>query len=134
MWELPLIQGLMLCERVDVDPATGLPTLVRRFTRVRRDRFPTGPVGFSVFAVLSNGFGDIPLTLLIGDPAADRHLKELRTVLRFADRLREVPFHVAVENVSFPRPGVYEVSLYAADEPLASYPLQVARRTGGGTP
>lgn len=132
MFELPVAQGLVVCQRVDVDPVSGLPTLVNRITTIRVRRFPSRPVRLAVFAALTNGYGEIPSLLSITHLGSDALVMQHQSVLRFTDRLRAVPYTVAFSGVVFPAPGAYEVALFAADEPLARYRLEVSLRNSGG--
>jgi hypothetical protein len=131
MWELPIVRGLLVCERAETDPQTRRLTFVNRRTRYLAPAFPTGPTNWAVFAALADGFGSVPITLVIERPGSEVEVVRYGTTVEFADRLREVPLLLNVRNVVFPAAGTYVFTLLAGDEPLASQPLAVTGRTTG---
>lgn len=126
MWELPIVRGLLVCERAETDPRTRRLTFVNRRTRYRAIAFPTDPTNWAVFAALADGFGSIPISLVIERPGGDDEAVRYRTTVEFTDRLREVPLLLNVRNLVFPTAGTYVFTLFAGDEPLASQPLTVS--------
>jgi hypothetical protein len=132
MDELPIAQGLFVCERVGLDPLTRNPTLVNRFTTIRAGEFPTRPRPFSVFTVLTNGFGDIRISLIITHLESDTEVYKGSDIIQFANRLQEVPFLATLTELLLPVAGTYELTLYAEDEPLAGCRLRATRREMGG--
>jgi hypothetical protein len=131
MDELPVAQGLIVCDRVDVDRRTRNVTLVNRFNVYRPASLPSPPRVFAVYAALTDGYGDIPLTLLIQHLPTDAEVYRVHRTVRFTDRLHEIQYVVRIPGLVFPAGGAYQVSLFAADEPLAR---QVVRATPSRPP
>jgi len=119
MFELPTVQGLTVCELYVVDEKSKNVTLVNQFTTLKSDRFPTAPKKFSVFAILVNGFGEVPLRLELLGLATEEVLLESTNSVRMPDRLTSVRYAFNGLDVEFPADGGYELALYAMDEPLA---------------
>ena len=132
MRELPVVQGLMICEYVITDPQMKRRTFVNRFTTHRPDRFPSPPFPFVVVATLTNGFGDIPITLEFLHLESDEFLARYVAVERFSDRLRSHLLINRVPDLIFPVAGTYELTLFADDEPLTSSLLRILTRNWGG--
>ena len=130
MNELPVAIGLSVCELVIQDASTGHPSLINRVTRLRVRSFPTPPQRLSVFAALTNGFGDIPIRIEVEPPDGGMPIRERTVVVDFTDRLDEVWFVVELNDLVFPEPGAYQVSLFAETEPLARSLLRVFPVTG----
>ena len=61
MLSQPVLLGLTLCERVIFEEETKNVTLVSGFQGLRVDAFPSSPQRISVFAVLTEGEGDVSM-------------------------------------------------------------------------
>src|SRR5262245_40606282 len=117
----PSVIGLLLCEQAVVEEKTHNVTLVNCFTRLKVEQFPSEPRRFTVFAALTNGFGDVTLDVVVVRLDNDEEVLRQSRRLRFTDRLQEVRFLFRVTRCSFPVAGVYEVSLVADGESLARH-------------
>jgi hypothetical protein len=119
MKQTPVSIGLFLCEQVIIEEKTGNVTPVNCFTRRKVSGFPSEPVPFVVFALLTDGLGEMPLEVSL--ERLDTMEELFRTVLpyRFVNPLREVRFILRVRGYSFPVPGHYQLSLFAENELLA---------------
>jgi hypothetical protein len=126
MWELPIVRALLVCERIEIDPFTQRLSFHNRVTRWRVARFPSDGTYWKVFAALSNGFGTVPINLIVRHLETDLAIPLQETTVDFSDRLREVPLLLHVRNLSFPESGTYEFALYAGDELLAVHVMRVA--------
>ena len=121
----PIVRGLYLAERVDVDPVTRNLTLVNCFRRMRLPAIPGVARPFYLVAYLANGSGNVRLMAKV------TRLDTLAEVFRswvtvdFADRLREVRFRLRVEQCLFRDPGEYQVELWADDHLLTLTPFSV---------
>jgi hypothetical protein len=65
MRQLPVAIGLLVCDQVIIQENTRNATPVNCFTSRKVERVPAEPFPFSVFAVLTDGSGDIPLEVTI---------------------------------------------------------------------
>lgn len=131
MNELPVAIGLSVCELVIQDANTGYPSLINRITRLMVPSFPSPPQRLSVFAALTNGFGNIPIRMEVEPLDGGMPIRGRTVVVDFTDRLDEVWFVVELNDLVFPEPGTYQVSLFAEAEPLARSLLRVLPLSGG---
>ncbi len=65
MAQIPTVIGLLLCEQAIIEERTHNVTLVNCFTQYKVSLFPSERQRFAVFAVLTDGFGDIELKLVV---------------------------------------------------------------------
>ena len=65
MPQRPSAISLMLCDQVVFEQGTQKPYLLGVFTGVAADSFPTAPQRFDVFAALTDGQGDVRMTLSV---------------------------------------------------------------------
>ena len=131
MDELPVVRGLMVCERVEQDRRTGNLSVSGRFTRFHAPAYPSPPRLVSVYVALTNGYGNLPVTLSVLRFADEDTTRTERRVVRFADRLAEVQLVFNLAAFSFPTTGWYEFTLYVADEPLVSQRVHAVTAPGG---
>ena len=125
MNELPLCRGLHVCESLIVEQGTKNVTLVNRFNLRRVDEFPSKPLRFVVFAVLTNGDGayaaDLVFTHLNSSTEIYRHPVELN----FPSPLAELRFVFRLTECVFPLSGTYEVSLDIDEGSIAHTQLTI---------
>ncbi len=65
MNQRPVAIGLLLCEQVIIEERTRNVTPVNCFTHRVLRRFPSEPFPFTVFAVLTDGRGKMPLDIVV---------------------------------------------------------------------
>ena len=111
MLSQPVLLGLTLCERVIFEEETKNVTLVSGFQGLRVDAFPSSPQRISVFAVLTEGEGDVSMELVAHrlDTLDEIYNQQVRVA--FPDRLAEVRVHFRLTQLVFPVPGFYQFSL-----------------------
>ena len=132
MDELPVVKGLVVCERVEQDRRTGNVSVFGRFNQFRSAEYPTPPRLVSAFVALTNGSGVLPVTLTVVRLDTEEPIRVVRRDVLFADRLTEVRVVFHLSAFSFPVAGWYEFGLFVADEPLASHRVHAIR--SGGPP
>lgn len=125
MAQIPTVIGLLVCEQAIVEAQTYNVTLVNCFTFRKIESFPSERQRFSVFALLTDGQGDIELTLVIeGLDQGEEVYRESRP-LRFPGPLKEVRFLFRVTTCSFPVAGRYDVILFAEGHELARHRIDI---------
>jgi hypothetical protein len=134
MTSIPVARGLILCDAVRADPATGKLTLESCFNQLVARSFPASNRAFRVVAFLSDGFGDLTMRIQISHLEGDRTIYRREHQLRFPDRVVEVRYTYQVVGCVFPDAGTYEVELFADDEPLSAtvFRLKPAGGSDGG--
>jgi hypothetical protein len=55
----------MLCDQVVYEQGTQKPFLLGVFNGIAADSFPAGPQRFDIFVALTDGLGEVPMTLSI---------------------------------------------------------------------
>lgn len=132
MWESPIVRALLVCERVEIDPFTRRLSFQKRVTRWRVAQLPSEATRWDVFVSLINGFGEVPINLIVRHLETDLAIPLQQVMVDFPDRLREVPLLLHVRSLIFPMAGTYEFALYAVDELLAVHVMQVTGPRIGG--
>ncbi len=128
--ELPVVVGLHVCERIEVDPMTRHVTLVNRLSTLRAGDFPA-EISFAVFGVFVDGFGMLAFRIEIEQLSTGLVIHEFPTMVEFTDRLREVEFILRLSEILFWYPGEYDVSLTVDGEPLTKCKIMLL--DSGGT-
>jgi hypothetical protein len=65
MPQRPSAISLMLCDQVVFEHGTQKPYLLGVFTGIAAETLPTAPRRFDIFAALTDGLGDVTLTLSV---------------------------------------------------------------------
>src|SRR5438094_416437 len=116
MAQIPTAVGLMVCEQVIIEEKTRKVTVVNSFTRHAVKQVPAELFPFVVYAVLTDGIGDMPLTMRINRLDTDEEIYHLSRSFRFAEPLQQVRCIFRVRDCTFPIFGYYEVAILAEDE------------------
>ncbi len=125
MSQRPVVVGLLLCESVIIEEGTHNLTLVNCFTKRKAEQFPSEPHRFIACAVLTDGLGEVTTEVVIKSLSDYEPIYRRSQRIRFADPLQEVRFILRITQCSFPAAGVYEISLSADGELLATHRFQV---------
>src|SRR5437762_9580561 len=112
MAKTPVAISVFLCERVIVEEGTRNITLVNCFRERRVNQFPSEVVQFSLFALLTDGMGTMPLVVSIQRLDTLDEIHRLTSQVKFASPLREYWCRPTIQP-SFPVPGHYQASLLA---------------------
>ncbi len=125
--ESPVVRGLFLCETVITDARTGKVSLINTLDQFRCPTFPSEPMAFVVYAYLTDGVGEVDLTVEIEGLATLEPIYSYTARVRFLDRIAAMHFRLTVTTCSFPSPGAYQVVLYANGNPIAQNRITVVR-------
>lgn len=119
---LPTCLALILCDKVVHHRDTGRSDVLGAFWEIQMPSFPghTGP--FSLWVVLVNGAGRMPMRLKIKflppDRLEEEPIVDIRFTMEFTDP-RVVRMYVGrIEGLDLDRPGHYRVALTAHDVTL----------------
>lgn len=126
---LPLVRGLYLAERVEVDPTSRNLTLNECFRTLSVAGLPSASQPFAVVAYLANGVGRYSFAVRVARLDTMAVIYSSGAEIAFPGRLEEVRFVFRVERCVFPGEGDFEVSLWIGGELLAQTPFRV-RRSG----
>jgi hypothetical protein len=116
-WPVPI--GLMVCDQVIVEEQSRNLSLINCFTVRKVASFPTPPQTLAVVAFLIDGFGEGDLTIIFQQLATGEEIYRIQQRINFTDPLRRGRLVCRINNLVFPSPGGYEVSLLIDRELLA---------------
>jgi hypothetical protein len=128
MSQKPVAIGLLLCEQVIIEEKTRNVTPVNCFTQRLVEGFPSKPFPFVVFAVLTDGLGEVRLEVAIQRLDTLEEVYQRTLTARFPHPLREVRCVFRVRDCSFPVAGAYQVMILAEDELLAQKRLVIQQK------
>jgi hypothetical protein len=130
MISLPTALNLILCDYLIVEEKTRKTSLIGCFTGLSLPQFPGLANPFSVYAGLTDGFGDVKMQLVVTrlDTGDEVYSQENR--IQFTDRLVEVTYHTRLRAFTFPVPSYYQFSLTANGEWVAQRRLHVYLKKG----
>jgi hypothetical protein len=119
MKQRPVAIGLLLCEQVIVEERTRNITPVNCFTQRAAERFPSDPFPFVVFAIMTDGLGEMPMAIVIYRLDTLEEVYRAEQSIHFTGPLQSVRCKLAVRDCSFPEAGHYEAVLFVDGEPIA---------------
>ena len=127
----PVPIGLLLCEQVIFEEGTRNVTPVNCFSSRTVPRVPSDPSPFVVFALLTDGTGEMTLEIVIErlDTLDVIYRRSYRT--RFPGPLHEIRCLVRIADCSWPITGQYQVLLLAENEVVAQRKLRIISREEG---
>ena len=117
-YQVPYALCLLVCDSVSTDRDTGKPTIIGCFTSVSANQFPTVHPGLTIFAELTDGRGEVPITLRLCDVDEEWTLYETAATIPMDDPLVIGRVVHKISMVQFPKPGEYRVQLFAGDDLL----------------
>jgi hypothetical protein len=121
----PVAVGLVLCDQVIVEERTRKASLIGTFAGIRATSFPALADPFSVFAVLTDGSGDVTISLVVSRLDTGENFFTSRSQLSFSDPLAEVQYHLRLKRFLLPAPGHYQFTLLADGEWVAHRRIRV---------
>jgi hypothetical protein len=130
MAQRPNACGLLLCEQVIIEEGTKNLTPVNCFTHRTVRQFPSQPFPFVVFAVLTDGFGKMPLEVAVQrlDNLDESYRRSGQ--IEFRTPLQQRPCIIRIRDCSFPVAGDYQVMLLVDHELVAQQRLRILLKGG----
>jgi hypothetical protein len=128
MKQRPVAIGLLTCEQVIVEEKTRNITPVNCFTRRSVEHFPSEVFPFVVFAMLTDGAGEMPLAVSISRLDTLDEIFRRSVSVKFANPLQEVRCVVRIRGCSFPVAGHYEIMLLADNEMVAQRKILITAK------
>lgn len=120
--------GLILCDRIVVDPATKNLSLFEVFLRKKMGQFPSAPQSMSLFAALtdSEGHGTIQLSCVDLEDGETIFLRSYPFTLPDRHTIHQVL--IRLETIRFPKAGWYEFYLSIDGETVAQRKFHAFQR------
>lgn len=128
MSQRPAAIGMLVCEQVIIEESTRNVTPVNCFTARTVRQVPSEPLTFSVFAMLTDGNGEIRLDLTVERLDTLNELHRRTVTARFGDQLENIRCIFRLRDFSFPVAGAYQLVLYADGEIIAQRRFQVSKK------
>jgi hypothetical protein len=125
MVQRPSAISLMLCDQVVFERETQKPYLLGVFTGVSADHIPTPPQRFDIFAALTDGLGDVRMTLTVEHLDTNQEIYSQHVTVRFSDPFQVVNVRFRIRHLVYPAAGTYLFALIANDEELATRRIRV---------
>lgn len=119
----------MLCEQVIVEEKTRNVSLVSCFTHRTVKQFPSAPVQFTLFALLSDGAGAVTLKAMVQRLDNLEPIFQTSLTAHFPDPLQVVRCIIRL-RCPFPEAGHYQVSLLSDGEVLGLRKLILLAKDG----
>jgi Family of unknown function (DUF6941) len=124
----PLVLGLTLCDYVIVEERTRKMSLIGTFSGLAVSGFPAQPPPFSIFATLTDGYGNGRIEMLVTHMETNDQVYTHRAVLTFPDKVTEVIYHLRLRQCVFPAAGNYQFTLLLDGDWMAQRRLRVYER------
>jgi hypothetical protein len=125
MIQIPNAVGLLLYEKAIVEEGTKRVTLVNTYTRLQVARLPSPPQQLLVHAMLTDGLGMMPLSLVILRLDTLENIVVESGEVSFSSPLDERRLYYRVNAVRFPVAGRYQITLLANWEWVAQCTLTI---------
>jgi hypothetical protein len=130
---VPYALGLVVCDAIWRDPTTGKRTILGCFSAIQALSFPAKHPMFSVYAALTSGHGEVPISLRLVDvDEAGPPLVELKAKAKFEDPRVILEVDFVLMNTVFPGPGEYRLQLRSGETLLMERRIAVLE-VGGQT-
>ncbi len=123
---LPEVLSLIVCDQIITDRITGKQSLIGMFARVHARKFPVAHPLLSVFASLTEGYGQVELTIRVVDANDARPpIVEGRGKVEFKDPRAIAHLALQFHGLVFPERGEYRVQLVCDGQLLREARLDV---------
>jgi hypothetical protein len=126
----------MLCDQVGFEQGTQKPHLLGVFTGLAADAFPTLPRGLTSLPPLSDGLGEVTITLSVVRLDTDQEIYSQKMKMRFPAPMLVVNLRFRIRRLVFDAPGTYLLAPTVDDEEIAALPAMGKRmsRSAPGRP
>jgi len=129
----PSVYCIVLCDTFSLDPNTGKYSLLGIFGLVWSRAFPVTHRYMTIFVEGTDAAGQYTFKIQIADLEEEVVIGEVaQEPITLADPVSTWAVVTAFENITFAKPGTYEIRVYANDEYLASRRLYVRELPMGG--
>jgi hypothetical protein len=127
MTQKPVANGMLTCEQIITEEKTRNITPVNCFSERMVTLVPSEPVPFVVFAILTDGSGEMALEVRIQRLDTYDEIYRIRSQYRFLNPLHEVRCIVRVRDCSFPVAGHYQITLLCENEMIAQRRMRIVQ-------
>lgn len=126
MIHVPVVVGMTLCNRFDVDEQTGENLFRGIFHALHFAAFPSLAIDFAVYLALTDGVGEGIMELVTEQLETEALIHRYRRWFVFpSDRLLIVNLLLPIQRCVFPAPGRYTLTLRLDGEFVAHRSLEI---------
>jgi len=125
---LPDVFGLILCNRLDVNPQVGQTSLQGIFQALSFSTFPSPTRPFTAYAALFDGEGEGTMELVIARLETEQDIHHYSRWVTLPGRGLVMNLEIPIESCVFPAPGRYVLVLRFDKSPVAYRFLEIIRR------
>ena len=127
MNETPVLRQLLICEKAIVEQHTEKVSLINCHTDRVVGRFPTPPLDFVVYGLLTDGFGTSRMQLIITRADTAEEILQATFPMHLNDRLQPLNLVIRLSERVFPAEGMYQIVVVANGEMLGLSTLTLRR-------
>jgi|SRR6266568_1681894 len=127
MKKLPEVMGLVLCEKMHIDPALRRISLEGLTLSLRSAVFPMFPMQLSAYAALFDGRGEGEMCLTCTRLETEKDIYYHKQWRSFPTPGRTTMLTLPIRDLILPAPGRYSFSLSFDRQTLTTYFLDVQR-------
>lgn len=128
MNELPILRQLLVCEKLIIERDSNNVSLINCHSIRRAGRFPTPPISFAVYGLLTDGYGSFTIQLEITRLETADLIFRRMFPMTFADRLRGQDLACRISDLVLPAAGKYEILLSVNQELLGITSIELHER------
>ena len=116
MSEKPECVNLLVCESVVEDARTHNKSIQNCFNGIYAFQFPVLQDRFTIFATLTNGKGENPVSIQVVNDATKEVLIKEEGKIVFKSPMDYADITIEIRQLPFKQPGAYSVELWVAGE------------------
>ncbi|SRR5216683_3999357 len=116
MFRRPRVLGLTLCDRMEINPATGKVSLVGIFQAMHFRDFQAARRSFTIYFALYDGAGEGIIELAITQLETEKDILYKERRVTFPGRGLVMNMEFPVQNCRFPAPGNYAITLHIREK------------------
>ncbi len=127
MNETPILRQLLICEKLIFEQGTGNVSLINCHEGWLAEHFPSPPIPFIAYGVLTDGFGTFTMQVRITRLDTGEEIYRQSMPMLMTDRLHGAHF-VYRNKIGFPAAARYEIAVLADNELLGLSALSIRKR------
>lgn len=124
----PIVISIITCDKTIRDMQTRKISLIDCFSAFSVPGVPFTVNQFSLFVLMTDGFGVVPITIQIKNLSNNELImKEDCIKIEFKDSITPIEFVLLLNGITFPNYGSYAIEVFANKEFLNSIKILVSK-------
>ena len=108
--------AVIICDNIITDPSTNKKTLFGLFNNIIAPSFPVNLQKICIFVTIYNGNGKYNANFKIIHSDDSEAIYEAKGPVKFEDPNHVVEMGFIIEDLVFPKPGIYSIEFYCDEE------------------